>query len=90
MLDRTCRLQRTPYPLQDLRDEYASFFDNFESERYLPDVQFIDPVTSFIGFDNYKKNLDMLGGRSALGNILFKVCHPPGRRPAPKHPHLRI
>lgn len=58
---------------QDLRDEYASFFDNFESERYLPDVQFIDPVTSFTGFDNYKKNLDMLGGRSALGNILFKV-----------------
>ncbi|CAN0130018.1 unnamed protein product, partial [Ectocarpus fasciculatus] len=57
---------------QDLRDEYASFFDNFESERYLPDVQFIDPVTSFTGFDNYKKNLDMLGGRSALGNILFK------------------
>lgn len=58
---------------QDLRDEYASFFDNFESERYLPDVQFIDPVTSFTGFENYKKNLDMLGGRSALGNILFKV-----------------
>lgn len=58
---------------QDLRDEYASFFDNFESERYLPDVQFIDPVTSFTGFQNYKKNLDMLGGRSALGNILFKV-----------------
>lgn len=60
-------------PGQDLRDEYASFFDNFESERYLPDVQFIDPVTSFTGFQNYKKNLDMLGGRSALGNILFKV-----------------
>ncbi|CAN0081751.1 unnamed protein product [Pylaiella littoralis] len=57
---------------QDLRSEYASFFDNFESNRYLPDVQFIDPVTSFTGFENYKKNLDMLGGRSALGNILFK------------------
>lgn len=61
---------------QDLRHEYASFFDNFESERYLPNVEFIDPITSFVGFQNYKNNLDMLGGRSWLGKILFKVRKP--------------
>lgn len=58
---------------QDLEEEYTSFFDNFASERYLPNVEFIDPLTSFTGFQKYKNNVDMLGGRSALGNILFKV-----------------
>ena len=58
---------------QDLEIEYTSFFDNFASERYLPNVEFIDPLTSFTGFQKYKNNVDMLGGRSAIGNILFKV-----------------
>lgn len=58
---------------QDLRIEYESFFENFESQRYLPDVQFIDPITSFTGLQNYKNNVDMLGGRSLLGKVLFQV-----------------
>ncbi|CAM9126502.1 unnamed protein product [Ascophyllum nodosum] len=57
---------------RDLRVEYESFFENFESNRYLPDVEFVDPVTSFIGLQKYRNNVDMLGGRTLLGKILFQ------------------
>lgn len=60
---------------KDLRKEYESFFEIFATERYLPDVQFVDPLTSFTGLENYRSNVDMLGGRSLLGKILFKVRH---------------
>lgn len=51
--------------------EYTSFFDPMEVEYYADDVTFSDPLTSLTGVDSYKKNVDMLAGRTLLGTLLF-------------------
>lgn len=51
--------------------EYSSFFSPMERSIYAPDVTFVDPLTSFAGIDNYQKNVDLLGGRTFLGSLLF-------------------
>ena len=38
---------------------------------YAPDVTFDDPMTSLSGVDSYRKNVDMLAGRTLMGQILF-------------------
>jgi Uncharacterized conserved protein (DUF2358) len=55
-----------------LKREYASFFAPMERSAYETDVSFLDPLTSFSGIDKYQSNVDMLGGRTTLGNILFQ------------------
>eukprot|EP01031_Cornospumella_fuschlensis_P031505 gene31505-38076_t len=55
-----------------LAKEYASFFKPMERRFYSPDVQFIDPLTSFRGIDKYQSNVDMLAGRSTMGKFLFE------------------
>jgi hypothetical protein len=55
-----------------LRKEYASFFKPMERSIYSSSVQFKDPLTSFVGVDAYQNNVDMLGGRTFLGSLLFK------------------
>lgn len=55
-----------------LSKEYASFFSPFDKSIYAPNVCFVDPLTSFVGVDKYQANVDMLGGRTALGKVLFK------------------
>lgn len=55
-----------------LRREYSSLFDPFEKEFYSPEVSFADPMTSFTGMDKYQANVDMLAGRTPLGNFLFE------------------
>ena len=54
-----------------LRKEYASFFSPMERQFYSSNVEFIDPLNSFIGIDKYQNNVDLLAGRTALGKILF-------------------
>lgn len=34
-------------------------------------MTFSDPLTSLTGVDSYKKNVDMLAGRTLLGTLLF-------------------
>mmetsp|Transcript_14152 Transcript_14152/g.21740 ORF Transcript_14152/g.21740 Transcript_14152/m.21740 type:complete len:392 (+) Transcript_14152:176-1351(+) len=51
--------------------EYTSFFDPMEVEYYSDEVTFSDPLTSLAGVDSYKKNVDMLAGRTFLGSLLF-------------------
>ncbi|KAJ1454810.1 hypothetical protein M885DRAFT_464775 [Pelagophyceae sp. CCMP2097] len=51
--------------------EYRSFFDPLEAAFYLPDVSFDDPLSSLAGLEAYRKNIDMLAGRNALGRVLF-------------------
>lgn len=55
-----------------LRREYSSFFAPFEQTAYAADVRFEDPLTSFSGAESYKRNVDMLGGRTFLGKLLFR------------------
>jgi hypothetical protein len=55
-----------------LQREYATFFSPMDRKFYADDVTFEDPLTSFSGVDKYQNNVDLLGGRTALGNILFK------------------
>ena len=52
--------------------EYTTFFAPMEKSFYSDNVEFIDPMTSFVGIDKYKNNVDMLAGRTPLGSILFK------------------
>ena len=54
-----------------LTREYLSFFAPLEPEFYEPDVSFDDPLSSLAGLDAYKGNVDMLAGRTALGQFLF-------------------
>ena len=62
--------------IQELRRcllrEYTTFFSPMEKSFYSDNVEFIDPMTSFVGIDKYKNNVDMLAGRTPLGSILFK------------------
>eukprot|EP00985_Skeletonema_marinoi_P013388 scaffold6625_cov139-Skeletonema_marinoi.AAC.1 len=37
-----------------------------------PDVTFTDPMTSLSGVDSYRKNVDMLAGRTLMGKVLFE------------------
>jgi hypothetical protein len=55
-----------------LSKEYASFFNPMYKQYYSRDVQFIDPLNSLTGIDNYQKNVDMLAGRTTFGSFLFK------------------
>lgn len=55
-----------------LKKEYVSFFDPMETQFYSPSVSFIDPMTSFTGVENYKRNVDMLAARTSMGKFLFK------------------
>lgn len=41
------------------------------SSWYAADVSFDDPMTSLSGVDSYRKNVDMLAGRTLMGKILF-------------------
>jgi hypothetical protein len=43
-----------------------------ETQFYSPSVSFIDPMTSFTGVENYKRNVDMLAARTTMGKFLFK------------------
>lgn len=52
--------------------EYTSFFNPFEKQFYAKDVSFKDPLTELSGTDAYQNNIDMLGGKTMLGNILFE------------------
>ena len=63
---------RLPELEKSLYREYATFFNQFDRKYYSEQVQFVDPLTSFVGVDKYKDNVDMLGGRTALGKLLFK------------------
>ncbi|KAG5182352.1 hypothetical protein JKP88DRAFT_269898 [Tribonema minus] len=64
--------QRKEQLKQVLAREYRSFFDPFESEYYRPNVKFIDPLNSLEGAENYANNVNMLGGRTLIGKVLFK------------------
>lgn len=55
-----------------LRREYRSFFDPLEPEYYLDSVTFDDPLNSLSGLGAYRSNVDMLAGRTSLGQALFK------------------
>lgn len=54
-----------------LAKEYTSFFNPMVDSWYAPDVTFDDPMTSLSGVDSYRKNVDMLAGRTFMGKILF-------------------
>lgn len=54
-----------------LEQEYISFFNPMVSSWYAPDVTFNDPMTSLSGVDSYRKNVDMLAGRTMMGKVLF-------------------
>jgi len=56
---------------QVLAKEYISFFNPMVDSWYAPDVSFDDPLTSLSGVDSYRKNVDMLAGRTLMGKILF-------------------
>ncbi|KAJ8604212.1 hypothetical protein CTAYLR_009780 [Chrysophaeum taylorii] len=58
--------------MQCLRREYRSFFDPLEPSFYLDSVTFEDPLNSLSGLDAYRGNVDMLAGRTPLGNLLFQ------------------
>ena len=55
--------------------EYASMFDPMERQFYTPQVEFIDPLNSFKGVDKYQGNVDLLGGRSLLGRLVFRDAY---------------
>ena len=46
-----------------------------EESFYADDVEFIDPLTSFVGIEKYKNNVDMLAGRTLLGSALFRDAY---------------
>mmetsp|Transcript_11918 Transcript_11918/g.22052 ORF Transcript_11918/g.22052 Transcript_11918/m.22052 type:complete len:433 (-) Transcript_11918:55-1353(-) len=54
-----------------LAQEYISFFNPMVPSWYKADVMFDDPLTSLSGVDAYRKNVDMLAGRTLMGKILF-------------------
>jgi hypothetical protein len=54
-----------------LEQEYISFFNPMVDSWYAQDVTFNDPMTSLSGVDSYRKNVDMLAGRTLMGKILF-------------------
>jgi hypothetical protein len=55
-----------------LEREYISFFNPMVTEYYATNVTFDDPLTSLMGVSAYKSNVDMLGGRTWLGKLLFR------------------
>lgn len=55
-----------------LQKEYATFFSPMEKKFYRDDVTFDDPLTTLSGVDKYQNNVDLLGGRTSLGRILFQ------------------
>ena len=55
-----------------LKKEYGSFFSPMNKQYYAKNVEFIDPLNTLIGIDKYQQNVDMLAGRTTLGNLLFK------------------
>lgn len=55
-----------------LRKEYGSFFSPMSKQYYSNNVEFIDPLNTLTGIDKYQQNVDMLAGRTTLGNLLFK------------------
>lgn len=55
-----------------LRREYISFFDPMQCEYYSDNVSFEDPMTSLVGVQKYKNNVDMLASRTLLGKFLFQ------------------
>merc|ERR1712194_119986 len=55
-----------------LRREYISFFAPMQCEYYSDNVSFDDPLTSLVGVQKYKSNVDMLASRTLLGKFLFE------------------
>lgn len=55
-----------------LEREYISFFNPMVTEYYAANVTFDDPLTSLSGVSAYKSNVDMLGGRTWFGKLLFR------------------
>eukprot|EP00548_Thalassiothrix_antarctica_P007934 CAMPEP_0194139240 /NCGR_PEP_ID=MMETSP0152-20130528/8937_1 /TAXON_ID=1049557 /ORGANISM="Thalassiothrix antarctica, Strain L6-D1" /LENGTH=351 /DNA_ID=CAMNT_0038837019 /DNA_START=392 /DNA_END=1447 /DNA_ORIENTATION=- len=55
-----------------LAREYVTFFAPMRKEYYKSDVSFDDPLNSLSGIDAYENNVNMLAGRTALGNFLFE------------------
>jgi len=54
-----------------LYKEYTTFFNPMYKEYYKDDVTFIDPLTNLVGVSQYENNVNMLAGRTLMGNILF-------------------
>lgn len=54
-----------------LYKEYTTFFNPMYKEYYKEDVTFVDPLTSLTGVSQYENNVNMLAGRTLMGNILF-------------------
>lgn len=70
--NRTC-MSFAPQELEKvLRKEYGSFFSPMFKQYYSSDVEFIDPLNTLVGIDKYQQNVDMLAGRTTMGNVLFK------------------
>lgn len=55
-----------------LAREYRSFFRPFEADFYSEHVAFQDPLNKLEGKNRYKRNVEMLSGQNAVGQILFK------------------
>lgn len=55
-----------------LEREYVSMFDPMRTEYYAEDVTFDDPLTNLESIKAYQANVDMLGGRTLLGSLLFR------------------
>eukprot|EP00640_Fibrocapsa_japonica_P003919 CAMPEP_0113935524 /NCGR_PEP_ID=MMETSP1339-20121228/2672_1 /TAXON_ID=94617 /ORGANISM="Fibrocapsa japonica" /LENGTH=355 /DNA_ID=CAMNT_0000937715 /DNA_START=111 /DNA_END=1175 /DNA_ORIENTATION=- /assembly_acc=CAM_ASM_000762 len=55
-----------------LKREYTTFFQPFESKYYVNNVKFIDPLNELEGTQSYQNNVDLLGGRTPLGSLIFK------------------
>lgn len=64
-------LQRKDQLKRCLAREYRSFFSPFEAEYYSEDVTFKDPLNELAGKESYRKNVEMLSGKSLIGNVLF-------------------
>ncbi|KAJ1637500.1 hypothetical protein T492DRAFT_951569 [Pavlovales sp. CCMP2436] len=58
--------------IDTLKEEYASMFSPMRKEFYVSDVAFRDPLIQISGLAKYQDNVDLLGGRNALGKFLFK------------------
>jgi hypothetical protein len=55
-----------------LKREYVSMFNPMRTEYYAEDVTFDDPLTNLESIKAYQANVDMLGGRTLLGSLLFR------------------
>ena len=60
--------------MEGLQREYSSFFQPMEDELYNPSVSFADPLITLNGLDAYRNNVNMLAGKTLLGQTCFSDC----------------